>query len=108
MKEVPKYVVPTLVSLFKKTPYATFAREYPLKQAALEQIVEKEAEVFAAVSLHSREPNSNMFTDESFLGQKHWSCPTGAWTSKEMGHQTIDIDVHLALAPGNRQRRAPH
>ena len=102
MKEVPKYVVPPLVSLFKKTPYAAFAREYPLKQAALEQIVEKEAEVFAAVSQYSSGPSSNIFPDEPFLGQKHWSCASSTRASEEMGHQTADVDVHLALARRNR------
>lgn len=43
--------------MFKRSPYAAFVREYPLKQAVLEQICEKEAETFANVSsqLHTKD-----------------------------------------------------
>ncbi|KAH8115983.1 hypothetical protein DFH11DRAFT_1876551 [Phellopilus nigrolimitatus] len=46
VKDVPKYVSATLVSIFKKSPYGAFVNAYPLQTAQLERILEKEAGAF--------------------------------------------------------------
>ncbi|KAL5521545.1 hypothetical protein ACEPAF_2293 [Sanghuangporus sanghuang] len=48
LKDAPKYVNPTLVNVFKKSPYGAFASNYPLQSSQLESLAEKEQGFFEA------------------------------------------------------------
>lgn len=51
LKDVPKFVSPTLVNIFKKSPYGALVSNYPLQSAQLEKLLEKEASFFDSVRL---------------------------------------------------------
>ena len=48
-KELPKYVSPTLLTVFRKSPYGAFVNYYPLQLAQLEKLVDKESGFFDSV-----------------------------------------------------------
>lgn len=46
VKDMPKYVSPTLLNTFKRSPYGAFVNYYPLQFAQLEKLLEKESGFF--------------------------------------------------------------